>query len=629
MKQSIPERFEKIVGRYPERLAAKTRDCSLSYKELNEASNRIAHALLTQRARNDSVALLFEHGVDVIAGMLGALKGGKLFCVLDAHLPEERISYILDDIQARLILTNSRNFALAHRVANDTRTVLNIDDVDKSSFAGNPEFSISPDAAAYVVYTSGSTGSPRGMLRKHHKTVANAVLNGSARGLRIHDRLSLVQSVSFGSGEADLYMSLLNGAAVCLFDIKSEGIHGLAKWLKEEQITIFHSAPAIFRDFATLQFDAAEFSSLRLIRLSGAPVTQLDFDLYKNRFSTGTFLEFGMGSTEAGAICAAVVDRNFSFPRKGSPVGRARQGKEILILDDNGQQVGTGQIGEIAVKSRNLNPGYWKKPELTVSKFLGDPSENAERVYLTGDMGRMLPDGMVIHLGRKDCMVKIRGYRVDISEVEGTLLEHPMIRDAGVAAWEREPGEKYLVGYVVPRQESVLNVSELNDFLRNKLPDYMIPSTFVFLNSLPLTNGKLDRSALPKPDNRRPRLKTPYGPPRSDAEKILSQIWSEVLALDRVGIHDDFFDLGGHSLAATRIVSQVLKKFQFEMPIKALFDSPTVAEMAVIITENQAKRVSDEELAQMLREVEAMTEEEAQKQLAGGSALSSTGDEHE
>jgi amino acid adenylation domain-containing protein len=584
IEQSIPERFEKIVGRYPDRLAAKTKDRSLSYRELNEASNRIAHTLLTQCGPgNDSVALLFEHGVDVIAGMLGALKGGKLFCVLDAHLPEERISYILDDIQARLILTNSRNFALAHRVANDARAVLNSDDVDKSSSVDNPELSISPDAAAYVVYTSGSTGSPRGVLREHQTTVITAIRGGSARGLRIHDRLSLVHSVSFGSGEADLYMCLLNGAAVCLFDIKSESIQGLAKWLKEEQITIFHLAPPIFRDFATLPVTADEISSLRLIRLSGAPITQVDFDLYKSKFPTETFLEFGMGSTEAGGICVAIVDRSFSFPREGSPVGRAHQGKEILILDDNGHPVDSGQIGEIAVKSRNLSPGYWKKPELTRSKFLGDPSKNTERVYLTGDMGRMLPDGMVVHLGRKDHMIKIRGYRVDISEVERALLEHPMIRDAGVAAWDREPGEKYLAGYVVPRQESALNVSELNEFLRNKLPDYMVPSAFVFLESLPLTNGKLDRKGLPKPDHKRPNLEQPYAPPQGEVETRLVQIWEEILNVRPIGINDNFLDLGGHSLAATRVVSRVIKQFQLDLPLQSLFQSPTVAEMAAII----------------------------------------------
>jgi amino acid adenylation domain-containing protein len=581
VERSIAERFEAIVGQYPDRLAAKSRDRSVSYRELNEAANRIRHALLTENgSRDDPIALLFEHGVDVITGMFGALKAGKLFCVLDAYLPEERIGYVLNDIQAGLILTNSRNFALARRIASDTRAILNIDDLTKSHFIENFELSIFPNAPAYVVYTSGSTGSPRGVLREHRQTVVNAISNGRARELRIQDRLSLVHTVSFGSGEADLYMCLLNGAAVCLFDIKSESIQGLAKWLKDEQITIFHSSPAIFREFTTLNFAANEFSSLRLIRLSGAPITQSDFDRYKNKFSRGTFLEFGMGSTEAGAICAAVVDRNFSFPREGSPVGHARQGKEILILNDNGHQVDPGQIGEIAVKSRGLNPGYWKKPELTASKFLGNPDENTERVYMTGDMGRILPDGMVIHLGRKDLMIKIRGYRVDLTEVERALLSHPMVKNAAVVAWERQPGEKYLAGYVVLHRESTLNVSSLNQFIRTKLPDYMIPSAFMFLPLLPLTNGKLDRKCLPEPDHSRPELSTSYAPPQDEIEQKLVRTWQDVLQVTPIGIDDNFFDLGGHSLLACQLFTRLDDEFHRLLPLSVLLSAPTVRLLA-------------------------------------------------
>jgi acyl carrier protein len=218
---------------------------------------------------------------------------------------------------------------------------------------------------------------------------------------------------------------------------------------------------------------------------------------------------------------------------------------------------------------------------------------------------------------------------VDFAEVERTLLQHPMVKDAGIAAWDRDPGEKYLVGYVVLRQESALNVSELNEYLRKKLPDYMVPSTFMFLESLPLTNGKLNRSALPTPNCNRPNLTVAYMAPRNDIETKLSRIWREVLAIDEIGVADNFFDLGGHSLAASRVISRVIQTFQLELPVKALFDAPTVAEMAAVIKQNQAKRASDAELAHRLREVEAMTEEEAQKQLAGESARSSKGNEHE
>jgi surfactin family lipopeptide synthetase C len=336
-----------------------------------------------------------------------------------------------------------------------------------------------------------------------------------------------------------------------------------------------------------------------------------------------------MGSTEVGMICCAILGHDFIFPKEGTPIGYASRGKKILILDEAHREVSLGELGEIAVKGANLNPGYWQRPELTGEKYLTDSNGGDERIYLTGDLGRVLPDGFVIHYGRKDLMIKIRGYRVDIGDVERALSDHPMIKDAGVAAWDGDPGEKYLVGYVVPRQESALNVSELNKFLRKKLPDYMVPANFMFLESLPLTNGKLNRSALPKPGRNRPNLSVAYRAPRNDIERKLAKFWREVLAIDEIGVEDNFFDLGGHSLAASRVISRLIKTFQLELPIKALFESPTVAEMAAIIMENLAKLASEETLNRMLNEVEAMTEEEAEKQLSGASARSSSGERHD
>jgi len=613
VEKSIPERFEKVVRMYPDRLAIKMGDRASTYDELNKAANRIGHAILGKRGPgSEPIALLFEHGIDMIPAMLGVLKAGKFYLGLDPSFPQERNIRMLEDSGAGILVSNYRNLALANDKIQNSMCLLNIDELDQSTPSENPNLAIGAEELACLLYTSGSTGKPKGIVCPHRNLVFNGVVHGHVNNISADDKLTLFHSIAFGSSHINLYQSLLNGASIHPFDIRSAGIIRIASWLYEERITVFHSAPLVFRQFAESLSDQIDISTLRLINLSGAPVSKLEIDLYRAHFPATTVFEISIGSTETHTFASFIVDQDFRLPDSGVPVGYPRPGREVLILDEAGNVVEPGQTGQIAVRSRYLNLPFPRE-----SWTNRDSQSASDSIYLTGDLGRIIHDGFLIHVGRKDFMVKIRGYRVELGEIERALLLHPQVKEAGVAAWEREPGEKYLVGYVVPRQESVLNVSELNDFLRNKLPDYMIPSTFVFLNSLPLTNGKLDRSALPKPDNRRPRLKTPYGPPRSDGEKILSQIWSEVLALDQVGIHDNFFDLGGHSLAATRIVSQVLKKFQFEMPIKALFDSPTVAEMAVIITENQAKRVSDAELARMLREVEAMTEEEAQKQLAG------------
>jgi amino acid adenylation domain-containing protein len=581
IEQSIPDRFEQIVRHYPHQLAVKAGDRALTYEELNQATNRIARAILAKSGQgNEPIALLFEHGIDVIAAIFGALKAGKIFLSLDPSFPPERNAFMLGDAQAALIVTNSRNVDLADRLTGAARALLNIDGIEESVSADNLNLSQAPDDVATIRYTSGSTGEPKGVVETHRNILHSVMLHADEMRTCIDDRLSLLHSVSFASAHVNLFQSLLTGASLFPFDVKCEGIHQLAKWLREEQITVYHSPPALFRQLADLLSGQEKLSKLRLIHLSGAPITQLDFDLYKQNFCPGTLLEIGMGSTEAREIGSAFVDETFSFPKEGSPVGYSRPDKRILLLGENGREVGPGQVGEIAVKSRNLNPGYWRRPELTESRFLHDPTGGDERVYLTGDLGRMLPDGFLIHLGRKDFMVKIRGYRVELAEIERALLAHPQVKDAGVAAWDQEPGEKYLVAYVVPCEDAAPTTDELHNFLKEKLPDYMMPSAFMFRQSLPLTNGKLDWTALPLPDHKRPDMAHPYAPPKTEIEQKLVRIWEEVLDVRPIGIHDNFFDLGGHSLLAARVISRIHDEFQVDLSLSRFFETPTVAALA-------------------------------------------------
>ena len=620
IEQSIPERFEKIVRMYPNRLAVKHGDRSLTYTQLNQAANGIARAILAKRGGgSEPIALLFEHGIDLITGIFGVIKSRKFYVALDPSSPPERLNYILEDCDAQLILTNSHNLGFARALSNNFRATLNVDESDDSFSFNNLGLSISPDDLAAIVYTSGSTGEPKGVVHTHRSSLHKLVDYVDDTGISADDGLTLIHSVSFGAAQTDILLSLLNGASLFPFDIKTEGIHILAESLKDEKITICHLPPTVFRQLAELLSNQGKPAKLRLIFLSGAPITQQDFDLYKKNLASETLLQIGMGSTETGGICCAFVDQTFSFPEEGAPVGYPCPGKKILLFDENGHEVGLGKMGVIAVKSRYLTTGYWNRPELTKATFLPDPNGANERIYLTADLGRLLPDGFLIHLGRKDMMVKIRGYRVELGEIERALLSHPDVKDAGVVAWDREPGEKYLVAYVVPGQDGNPTISDLREVLRRKLPDYMVPSAFMFLESLPLTNGKLDRTALPQPDRERPELVQPFVAPRHEIEHTLVDIWTEVLGLDQVGVHDNFFDLGGHSLAATRVVSQIIKQFQIEVALQSLFQSPTVSEMAVVITDHQAKALGEKDLERVLAELESMTDEEAKKLFAESS----------
>jgi amino acid adenylation domain-containing protein len=613
--QTLPERFEKIVRQYPDRLALKSANRSLTYDELNRFANRIARSIMAMRGpASEPICLFFDSGIDGIAAILGALKAGKYFVTLDASFPASRIRFMIEDAQAGLIVTNDTGVDSAREFSNGKLSVLNVDEISDRVGEENLGLSLSPKDFATILYTSGSTGEPKGVLQDHAVNMHHALLDD----MRFEDRISLLHSVAFGSGRADVFFALLNGATLLPFDLKSEGVHRLARWLQEERITVCHLPPAAFRKLAEFYGEMEAPASLRLLRLSGAPVTRVEFELYRKTFPSGTSLQINMGSAEAKRICGAVVDSNFSFPEEGVPVGYAAPWKKVSLVDETGREVGPGEAGEIAVKSRYLSIGYWRRPELTRAKFLRDRDGGDEPTYLTGDLGRMLADGFLIHLGRKDLMVKIRGYRVELGEIERVLLEHPKLKEAGVTAWNRESGETHLAAYIVAEKNSRPTVDDLRGFLREKLPDYMIPSAFMFMDYLPLLNGKLDRKALPQPDGMRPALQQTYVPARNETEKELVRIWETVLDIHPVGVDDNFFDLGGHSLSATRVVSQVIKQFQLEIPLQSLFQSPTVAAMAVVITESQTKEIGEKDLLSILNRLESLSEEEARELLAEG-----------
>ncbi len=611
VETSIPARFEKIVHMYPERLAVKDRDRALTYDQLNRAANRIAHAVLAKRgASSEPIPLLFEHGIDMLPAILGVLKAGKFYLGLDPSFPEERQVRMLEDSGASLLLSNSRGEGLINPHIRNSKLLLNVDQLDHSTASENPELSVGAEEPACLLYTSGSTGKPKGIVCPHKNIVFNGVVHGQINNIGVDDKLTLFHSIAFGSSHINLYQSLLNGASIHPFDISLEGINRIPSWLRDEQITCFHSTPVVFRQFVESLSHRIEFPALRLINLSGAPVSKVEIALYRMHFPATTTFEISIGATETHTFASFLIDQDFKLPEQGVPVGYPRPGREVLIVDEDGNIAQPGQTGEITVRSRYLNLPF-HRPSSTTWNSQGA----ADSIYPTGDLGRMLPNGFVIHLGRKDLMVKIRGYRVELGEIERALLAHPQVKDAGVAAWDRELGEEYLVGYVIPRQNSVLNVSDLKKFIRNKLPDYMVPSTFVFLESLPLTNGKLDRRALPKPDRARPKLDALYTAPRNEIEKSLVQIWEDLLDVRPIGIYDDFLDLGGHSLTATRVVSRVVNQFQLEIPLRSLFESPTVAEMASMITAHQGKTLDAQDLTTLLKELESLSEEEAQRLL--------------
>jgi len=620
IEQSIPERFQQKATKYPEQVAVKTERRALTYHALNRAANRVAGTILTMQGTGpEPVALLFENGVEAIAAILGTLKAGKCYVPLDPSFPRGRIASILADSGTRLLVTNGRNFRFASELTSGRSSLLDIDTIDASASEEDPCLPLSPTDFACIIYTSGSTGQPKGVIQTHRGLLHWAMIHTNTLHITPSDRLTLLHSWSVASCMHHLFGALLNGASLFPFDPRLGGGERLASWLLQEQVTLYHSVPMVFRQMAAALLDEEEFPHLRSINLSGAPITRSDVELYKRHLPSGCILLHMIGTTETGWIRHYFVDKDTPMTGHVVPVGYPVPDMETLLLGEDGRDVGVDAVGEIAVRSRYLSPGYWRRPDLTQAAFRPDPAGGPERLYLTGDLGRRLPDGCLVHLGRKDFQVKIRGFRVEVAEVEGALLSLPSIKEAVVVAREDGPGEQRLVAYLVPTRRPAPTVSVLRRGLAATLPDYMIPSAFVVLDSLPLTPaGKVDRLGLPAPSRARPELDSPRVAPRTPVEATLCAIWGDVLGLDEVGIHDHFLELGGNSLLASQVVSRIIETLHLNLPLRALFEAPTVVGVAAAIAEALERRPDREERGRILEELEQLSEDEAKRLLTRG-----------
>ncbi|MBM2805398.1 MAG: acyl-CoA synthetase [Deltaproteobacteria bacterium] len=617
---SMPARFEKIAARYGHRTAVKSGNQALTYQDLNQAANRLAHAIVAQRGKvQEPIALLMEHDIPLFVAIIGVLKAGKICLVLDPSFPKDRSAFLLQDSQASLLIADGENFSLAREFALDSCGLVNIDQLGSAISSENPGLAVSPQDFAFLIYTSGSTGRPKGVIQTHANLLHDSLIYCNGLHICVDDRIALLYSCSASQGVKITFATLLNGAALYPFNIRQQGVALVAEWLIRQEVTIFFSVPVLFRQFAATLTGEELFPHLRIIQLGSDLVTPREIEEYQRHFSANTILVIRFGTTETGTVRRMYFDSESSLKEIQNAVGYATEGADICLIDDNGAALPCDAVGEIVVKSRYLSPGYWRCPDLSREKFIPDPNDGDQRIFHTGDLGRLRSDGRLYHLGRKDFQLSVHGYRVEAGEIETVLLAQENVKEALVATAGNSNGAAHdrLVAYIVAFEKPFPATSILRRAAGQKLPAHMVPSDFVFLESLPLTpNGKVDRLALPAPDRSRPELEVAYAAPRSDVEELLAKIWAEVLAIDLVGIHDNFFDLGGHSLAASRVISRVIQSFKLVLPVKALYDAPTVARMAEFVKQNHAHRADDAELEQMLRLVETMTEEEAQRYVA-------------
>ena len=590
---TIPGRFAQIVAGHAGRIAIAAPDAEWTYAELDRRSHFIAGEILSRLGESSApVVLLMEHSALLISGILGALKAGKIYLALDPSQPRQRLAAMIADSQARLLLTDGENAATANSFSSGQIQVWEIAG-DFAVPSINASFSgVSPETGAWLMYTSGSTGTPKGVWQNHSGVIHHADVYSELIQLLPDDRLSLLTSCHLAASATHLFGALLNGAALCLFHVRSQGVGRLATWLNEQRITVYHSVPAVFRQLARSVGKKNSFDTVRLVRLGGEPMLRGDWELFRQHCPEHCRLMHALSSTETGLISALLIDRQTVLSTRRISVGRTMREVEVLLLDETGQAVKNGADGKIAVRSAHLSQGYWRQPDITAEKFRADEQDSRLRIFVSNDLGRFLSDGSLEHLGRADQLVKIRGQRVDLGEVEAALLATGLAKEAVVTAMENEPGEKRLVAYIVPCTGADVARQNFRQKLHRQLPEHMMPNDFMALEKLPLTAaGKTDRHALPLPP--RPEDKTGLSRakrPRDVIDTRLKRIWESALNISPVGRTDDFFQLGGTSLQAVEVLLQIEDLFGVALPPSTLVEHYTIEKLSALLTDHAVIR---------------------------------------
>ncbi|MCA2621159.1 MULTISPECIES: non-ribosomal peptide synthase/polyketide synthase [unclassified Microcystis] len=591
--------FEEQAERTPNAVAVVFEGLELTYQQLNIQANQLAHYLQSLGVNSEVlVGIYLERSLLVIVGLLAVLKAGGAYLPLDPDYPQQRLTYMAEDAQISLLLTQE---SLLDSLPVEDVGVIVLDKLAEILTVQSPENPFSEvvsENLLCLLYTSGSTGKPKGVMLTHAALVNHSWGISEVFGLTESDRVLQFASFGFDVAAEEIFPTWLKGGTVVLRPGQMfPTLTDFADFIEQERLTVLNITPAYWHEWALAvsQSLATVPSSLRVVAVGGDAVLPETVNIWRQMVGKRVQCINVYGPTEA-SVTAIVHDLlDYQSEKINSVlIGRPIANTKAYILDQNLQPVPIGVKGELHLCGVRLARGYLNRPELTAEKFINNPFANAafNRLYKTGDLARYLPDGNIECFGRIDNQVKIRGFRIELGEIEAVLNQNIDVQTSCVIIREDTPGDKYLVAYIVAHHERIPMISELRQFLSSKLPLYMVPQAFVFLESLPLTtNRKVDRRALPAPDkigNRRDQ----YVAPRNGIEEMLVQIWTEILKVEQVGIYDNFFEIGGHSLLATQLVSRIRSLFKIELPLRSLFGAATVAELAHLIGQLQQQNLT-------------------------------------
>ncbi|MEH2411053.1 amino acid adenylation domain-containing protein [Nostoc sp.] len=597
--QCIHQLFETQVERSPDAIAVVFEDQQLTYQELNQRANQLAHYLRSLGVRPEVlVGICVERSLEMVIGLLGILKAGGAYVPLDPSYPAERLAFMLENSQPKVLLTQQH---LVESLPTHSAKVICIDgswELIALERIINPVCNITSDNLAYVIYTSGSTGRPKGAMNTHQGICNRLLWMQDIYQLTATDKVLQKTPFSFDVSVWEFFWPLMTGAVLVV--AQPEGHRDssyLVNLIRQQQISTLHFVPSMLQVF--LEAESLETcKSLKRVITSGEVLSaqlqkrffdRLDAELHNLYGPT----EAAVDVTFWACVQQSSNQENSAIHQKIVPIGHPIANIQIYLLDRHLNPVPVGVTGEVYIGGVGVGRGYLNSPELTAERFIPNPfsEQLATRLYKTGDQARHLPNGVIEYIGRIDHQVKVRGFRIELGEVESKLSQHAKVREALVLAWEDEQSDKHLVAYVSPHLEQTLTVTELRGFLQEKLPQYMVPSAFIVLPTLPLLpNGKLDWRSLPAPESLRPDLEVAYVMPQTEIEQAIATVWQTSLNVEKIGIHDNFFELGGHSLLMVRVHTQLHQMFKTDLSLLDLFRYPTISSLAEFF--NQGKNLT-------------------------------------
>jgi amino acid adenylation domain-containing protein len=623
-EQCLHQWFEEQVQKTPDAVAVVFAEESITYAQLNTRANQLAHHLQSLGVAPDVlVGICVERSLDMVVGLLGILKAGGAYLPLDPDYPGDRLEFMLDDAQVSVLLTqsqwlNSLPEVSAQKICLDTDW-----EIIAQQSQENPISKATPENLAYVIYTSGSTGKPKGVLVNHANVTRLFAATENWFHFHETDVWTLFHSYGFDFSVWELWGALLYGGRLVIVPFWiSRDPQAFYQLLCQQQVTVLNQTPSAFRQLIWVEEQEELLTaklSLRLVIFGGESLDPPSLRPWFERHGDGIPQLVNMyGITET---TVHVTYRPLSLKdtkNRSSIIGIPIPDLQLYILDEFLQPVPIGVRGQMYVGGAGVARGYLNRPELTADRFIQNPFENPKsaRLYKTGDLARYVADGNIEYLGRIDHQVKIRGFRIELGEIEAALSQHPAVKETVVIDREDKPGDKRLVAYIVPHPQPEILTSEVRRYLEGKLPDYMVPSAFVLLDTLPLTaNGKLDRRALPVPDLGL-NLNPSFVPPQTPTEEAIAAIITSVLDIAQIGIYDNFFELGGHSLLATQVISRLRQTLSVELPMQAIFTNPNIAELAELVVAKQLEQAENEALELILAEVNELSDGEVKLQLS-------------